>query len=218
MDCHDAKERLTEGRETAAVRRHLERCEDCAAFRQELSGGGREIAEAFLAGTPSGGFEDAVARRIREDEIGVETRASGRLVRVLVPALFVLLLTAIWLLAVPREEAPSPGTDTGKEVARTAVPAPVLVPTEPRGENSLFVSVWRDDSVSPTRLSLQFAGTRRTVKIDADVEEAVLYTFALGARRAVITAGPEVPGREVFRLLETMEKIGLSYDLSRPKS
>ena len=52
----------------------------------------------------------------------------------------------------------------------------------------------------------RFAGTERTVKMSADVEEAVLYTFALGARRAVITVGPEVPGREIFLLLLEVAK------------
>ena len=65
MDCHDAKERILEGREGAAVRRHVERCEDCGAYARELAGGGRQIARAFLAVPPSPGFEDRVAARVR---------------------------------------------------------------------------------------------------------------------------------------------------------
>jgi len=213
MDCHEAKDRLTEGRRTAALERHLARCEDCAAFLREVESGGRDLADAYLASPPSPGFEERVAARLREREISVRPRSGGRLVRLLVPAAVVLLAVAVWQVVLPEAAPPvlPPPEPDPKPVAE-------VVPTEPLRENLLYVSLHRELSERPTVLSLSFAGELRAVRLDGDVEGEIFRSYAFGARTADVSIGEEIPGREICSLIETLEKAGFSYFLTRTKS
>jgi hypothetical protein len=213
MDCHEAKDRLTEGRATAALDRHLARCEDCAAFRREVASGGRELADAYLAAPPSPGFEERISARLREREISVRPGVGGRLVRLLLPAAVVLLAVVVWQAATPEPAPPiaPPPIEEPKPVAQ-------MVPTESLRENLLYVSIHRGASENPTVLSLSFAGEERSVRLDGDTEGEIFRSFALGARTADILIGEEIPGREICRVIETLEKAGFSYYLTRTKS
>jgi len=210
MDCHDAKERILEGREGAAVRRHVERCEDCGAYARELAGGGRRIARAFLAVPPSPGFEDRVAARVREREISIRDRARTRPVRVLVAALVPAVLAGVYLLLTAPSEAPP--------VPSEPETIPVIVVTEPFRENPLVAILSRDELTGPTQLALDFAGEARALTLPGDLEGELLRAWALGARRVEMTVAPEVPGREIVAAIEAMEKAGFGFELVRLKA
>lgn len=210
MNCHDTRERLLDHRATAAIRRHLARCDDCGHFSREIETGGREIAEAFLATAPSPGFEERVAARIEERELSAATTPSRVLVRLLAPALFSLLIVAGYLLFT--QEPPSPDQAPKVTVAKTEV-----VTTEPERENPLYVMILRDALAEPTRLELSFAGQAWAVDLAADPEREFLLAWARGARDAELVIGPEVPGREITVMLDILERVGFSYRLRRLK-
>jgi hypothetical protein len=207
MDCHEAKDRLREKRRTASLDRHVGRCPDCAAFERELRTGGRDLAEAFLASPPSPGFEERVNARLREREIAVPTRPTGRFALLLVPAAVVLLAVAGWRLAFPPPPAEPPPEKTA--------PVRKVVPTEPRRQNPLYVRIDRVVSNARTELLLSFAGRTRQMSPDGDVENEVLTAWAMGARIAEVTVGRDVPSREVLPIVERLEKAGFSYSLVR---
>ncbi|MEN8151480.1 MAG: hypothetical protein ABFS86_16810 [Planctomycetota bacterium] len=212
MDCHEAKDRLVEGRRTAALSRHLERCEDCAAFRREVESGGREVAEAYLARPPSSGFEERVAARLREREISVRPRPARRLAGLLIPAAAILAAVFAWLALIPGPEpVPLPASPED--------PTPVarVVPTEPLRENLLYVTVRRAGLAKPTTLDLSFAGEERDVALSGDAEGEFFRAWALGARTADVTVQPRIPGREICRLIEHLEMAGFSYTITRTK-
>jgi len=213
MDCHEAKERLTEGRGGAALRRHLVACGDCSAFSLELEDGGRAVAEAMLAPTPSPGFEERVARRLGEEEISVPTRSVGPW-RLALGGLLAagLLVVGTFLLTSRPDEAP-----VGVPEVREEVPSPLAAVTEPRLENRLQLWASRVESHGPTELVLRFASESRTVLLDGDLEGALLRAWAHGARRADLTVAHRVPTREVITLIEALEKIGFSYELDRSR-
>lgn len=212
MDCYEAKDRLVEGRRTAALSRHLARCEDCTAFRREVESGGREVAEAYLARPPSPGFEDRLSARLREKEISVRPGAVRRLAGLLVPAAAVLVAVLAWQTMFPRETLPPvlPEPEAPKTVVQ-------VVPTEPLTENLLFVTVRRAGLAEPTELELSFAGEGRRVAMAGDVEGELFRSYALGARTADVTIDPRIPGREICTLIEALEMAGLSYTLTRAK-
>jgi len=217
MDCHEAKDRLTEGRRTAALARHLARCEDCAAFRREVESGGRELADAYLASPPSPGFEERISARLREREISVRPGMGGRFVRMLLPAAVLLLAVVVWRAATPETAPPADSQPIDLPPAGEPVPVAQVVPTQPLRENLLYVSIHRGASENPTVLSLSFAGEERSVRLDGDTEGEIFRSFALGARTADIVIGCEIPGREICRVIETLEKAGFSYFLTRTK-
>lgn len=213
MNCHETKERLAEGRESAAVRRHVAGCADCAAFRHELEAGGREIADAFLAVGPGPGFEERVGARLVETEIaarppGPRSRITALAAAALLP---LALATAAWLaLFRPGEEASHP--------APPAPPAPAgrqVVVTEPEQDNPLIVVVRGGRAAGPTTIDLHFAGDARHVPVPAQAFDALLHAFARGARRAEVTVEPGVPGRDVTALVDALERAGYAWDLLR---
>jgi anti-sigma factor RsiW len=60
MDCQDVRQRIVEGRDRGpAVRRHLRRCTDCAAYQQRL----QETDEFLRAGLPFS-VPDTLARQL----------------------------------------------------------------------------------------------------------------------------------------------------------
>lgn len=210
MDCHDAKERVREERLTTAVRRHLARCSDCTSFVGELDSGGRQIGEAFLAGSPSPGFEDRVAHRLAEREIAVTAGRRRPLVAFLVAALLLLIAGAGYLLMNRgRPVIVAPPSDP---------PAEVAVVTRPVEENVLNLLLDREESTSPTRLEMDFAGIREEALLSEDVEDAIFRLWARGARRARLVVGPKVPGRDMFAVQESLEKAGFAFTLSREKT
>jgi hypothetical protein len=211
MNCHDTRERLLERRATAGVRRHLEHCDDCRAYRREVETGGRELAEAFLAVGPSPGFEERVATALRGEETVGGLTPDRLVARILTPALFGLLLVAGYMLM--RGDPPPAAPGTPPEAPET----PVVVLTQPEFENPLCVTIHRDVPAAPTRLLLSFAGEQWSVDLTGDLERQIFLAWAQGARKAELAIGPEVPGREIALVLEILEKAGFSYRLHRPK-
>ena len=211
MNCHEAKERLTEGRPAGAVGRHLEACADCAAYARELRIGGREIADAFLASAPSPGFEARVAARLAEPEIAAAARP--RRPFAVLAAVAVLLLGGAGIFAFGRG-----GGDAAAPPAPAPAPAaPLVVLTEPEHEYPLLLYVERSGTEAETTLGFSFAGAERTVPISAGVEDELLRAWAMGARRAEITVAADVPGREITFVLDGLEKTGYEYQLFRRK-
>lgn len=206
MDCHETKDRLLEGREGAAVRRHLRRCGDCEAYARELAAGGREIAEGFLARAPSPGFEERVMAGLAEQEIPVRT---GPVIRPagLVAAALLLLLAGSVALLITRGDAPPPA---GSE-------EPLLVVTEPVRENPLAIVLHREVTEGPTELVLSFAGESRVLPGASELEGELHDAWTRGARRVRMTVAPEVPGREIMTAIEALEKAGYSFELTRVK-
>jgi hypothetical protein len=208
MDCHEAKERLREKRRTASLDRHVARCDDCASFERELRTGGRDLAEAFLSSPPGPGFEERVNVRLREREIAVPTKPAGRFTLVLVPAAVILLAVAGWRIAFPTAPVERPPQEP-------AAPVTTVVPTEPRRENPLYLRIDRVVSNAGTELLLSFAGRTRQMTPGDDVETEILTAWALGARTAEVTIGPDVPSREIVPIIDRLERVGYSYSLVR---
>jgi hypothetical protein len=196
MDCHDAKERILEGRETAAVRRHIDKCGDCASFVSELAAGGREISEAYLAAAPSPAFEDRVAARIAEKEITARPAHVGLLARLVAPVLFLGLVLAGYLLFWSSPPPTQPVAD-----------APALK-----------ISASRKVSEGPTLLALDFAGESRFVPLAGGLEREAIFAWVRGARTVELEVDERVPFREVAEILETLERTGFGYQVSRPKT
>jgi hypothetical protein len=207
MNCHDARDRLTEGRRTAALDRHLERCEDCRAFGREIRGIGRDVSEAYLAEPPSAGFEERVAARLREREISVRPRLRSRFVLAFSPAVLFAVIFLVWRLSVGVE--PPPPSEADQKVA--------VVTTDPVTENLLYLSLARPSSEGATLLLLSFAGEEREVELRGDVEGEVFRSYALGARTADVTIGRRIPGNEIKVLIDVLENAGFAYRLTRVK-
>ena len=163
MDCHDAKDRIFERRETAAVRRHLGKCGDCADYARELDAGGRDLARAFLAEGPRPDFGSRVAARISEEEISAVPRPAGLLVRLVAVLLFLGTVAAGWLVFRPSDVPPS----------SPAEPRDVAV-TPARREHPLRLAAARGRSDGETLVSLGFAGRNWTVPLAGDVEAEVI--------------------------------------------
>ncbi|MHC4471100.1 MAG: hypothetical protein ACYTDY_09340 [Planctomycetota bacterium] len=207
MDCHDAKERIFEGRRTAAVRRHLSKCGDCRDFAGDLETGGREIAEAFLAAGPRPGFEAQVAARLSEEELAATPGPASLTVRLIGLVLFLgLVLSGYLVVRGARRESPRP-----VERASGVVTAPHL-------DHPLVLAAARDRSDGPTLVSLGFAGETWSVPLSGDVEREVLHAWSRGARTVVVEVTEQVPFPEVTRILGVLERAGFAYDLKRPKS
>lgn len=212
MNCREAKERLAEGRETAAVRRHLAGCPDCAAYGRELETGGREIADAFLAVGPSPGFEERVGARLVETEVSAGPRARRRFAALAAAAVLPLALAVTWFaLLRTGDDAPpaAPPAPPAPEVAERQV-----VVTEPEQDNPLVVHL-RREAARTTVLDLRFAGDARRVPGMDAAFDALLHAFARGARRAEVTVDPDVPSRDVATLVESLERAGFAWDLLR---
>lgn len=214
MDCHDARERLLEGRESAGVRRHLIRCADCASLRRELEDGGREISETFLEGAPSPGFEERVSARLAEEEITVPIpiRTGSRFAWFLVPAAAVLFAVVAWKLFDTRP-APAPAV---KPEPRPAAARPAAV-TVPVADNVLTVTLRREQTAGPTLMDGEFAGVERNVTFPTGVEDYLFLAWAQGAREVLIVVAPEVPTRELWSVMEVLERAGYSWAMRRPK-
>jgi predicted anti-sigma-YlaC factor YlaD len=209
MDCHDAKERVREERPGTAVRRHLSRCPDCRAYVRELSGGGRELSQAFLATAPSPGFTERVRRKIEEREIGVSRNSRSRFAAVAVPMVLLTLTGAALFFFRPEAPvAPKPGP---------TAPAQTAAITHPERENRLELFLWRERSDAETELLVRFAGESVAVKLSAAVEETLRAQYRRGARRVELRVSPEVPGHQLIGLIELFEKLGFSFEIDRRK-
>jgi hypothetical protein len=208
MDCHDAKERAYEGRRTAAVRRHLEKCADCREFVRELESGGREIADAYLAEGPRPGFGARVAARIAEDELAAAPGPASLAVRLVGLALFIGLVASGYLLF----------SGSREETSELSRPAERVAVTHSDSGHPLFLAAARAESDAPTLVSLGFAGETWSLPLSGDVEREVLHAWRLGARKVLVEVTEQVPFPEVAKILTVLERAGFAYDLRRPKT
>jgi hypothetical protein len=138
---------------------------------------------------------------------------------VAVTAAFLALLLAVpaaWLLPRGSRGPASERSDGTRERAER----PAIVTTEPYRENPLFLHLGRIGTSGRTTLLLSFAGDSSRVELEpvARVEDELLRAWAKGARRAEVTIGPEVTGREVGLLLGELERTDYGWDMVRPRN